>query len=119
VIEKYQTIVEKNQEYLKFFKSRSIRTDYDQKINASFDYAVARMNTILLRLIQHPLIANELECDVNKCQETLSRFYDYVKKFDDSKWFKWYYNICLHGIGERQFPYIRSLLNTVEAKTRD
>ena len=119
MIKLYQEIVEKNQEHLNFFKSRSIRTEYDQKINASFDYAVARMNTILLRLIQYPLVANELDHDVVRCQETLNKFYDYARKFDDSKWFKWYYKMSLHGIGERQFPYIRSLLNTVEAKTRD
>ena len=119
MIKKYQKIVEKNQEFLNFFKSRSIRTDYDQKINVSFDYAVARMNTILLRLIQYPLIANELEDEVDRCQETLNKFYEYARKFDDSKWFKWYYKMCIHGVGEKQFPYIRSLLNTVEAKTSD
>lgn len=119
MLEHYQGIVEQNQSNLSYFKTRYVATDFDLKINASYDVAVARMNSVLLRLIQYPMVALDVETDVDQCQDTLNKFCHYTKKYDESKWLKWYYKICLHGIGEKQFPYIRSLLNTVEAKARD
>lgn len=119
MLEHYQSIVEQNQSNLSYFKTRTRRTDFDRKVNASYDVAVARMNTVLLKLIQYPIVALDLEVEVDQCQGTLDKFYQYIKKYDNSKWLKWYHKICLHGIGEKQFPYIKSLLNTVEAKTRD
>jgi hypothetical protein len=116
MIEHYQAIVKQNQSNLSYFQKRSRRTEFDHKINASYDVAVSRMNTVLLKLIQYPISALELESRVDTCQNTLNKFYHYTKKYDESKWFKWYYRMCLHGIGEKQFHHIRSLLNTVEAK---
>jgi hypothetical protein len=119
MLQHYQSIVEQNQSNLSYFKTRNRTTEFDLKINASYDVAVARMNTILLKLIQYPAVAFDVEVEVDRCQKTLNRFHQHTKNYDESKWFKWYYKICIHGIGERQFPYIKSLLNTVEAKARD
>lgn len=119
MIEHYQAIVKQNQSNLYYFQTRSRGTQFDRKINASYDVAVSRMNTVLLKLIQYPISALELESEVDACQRTLNKFYHYTKKYDESKWLKWYYKICIHGIGEKQFPYIKSLLNTVEAPARD
>lgn len=119
MLEHYQSIVEQNQSNLNYFKTKPNITDFDQKIKASYDMAVARMNTVLLKLIQYPLVAVELEADVTSCQITLNKFYLYTKKYDNSKLFKWYYKICLHNIGKKQFPYIMSLMNIVDVKTRN
>ena len=115
----YESIVELNQHQLAYFKSRTNDTDFDRKINASYDVAVARINSALLILIQYPLVADELKKEVDACQNTLEKFYDYTMKYDRSRWFKLYYKIRLHMIGKNEIPYIKSLLNTVEVKARD
>lgn len=119
MIEHYQVIVKQNQSNLYYFQTRSRVTEFDRKINASYDVAVARMNTILLKLAQYPLTALTVEHEVNDCQTVLNKFYEYTRKHDGSKWFKWYYKMCLHRIGERQFPYIKSLMNLVDVKLKN
>ncbi len=40
-------------------------------LNASLDMAIARFNTILLRLIQYPLQAEEHSTEITECQRAI------------------------------------------------
>ena len=79
----------------------------------TLDKALQRFNTILLRLSQEPLLAEEHNFEVLECQKAISDFYDYTRKLMHSNnWFsKMYYRTCLHGIGMRRIPKIKRLLN--------
>lgn len=82
----------------------------------TLDKALQRFNTILLKLSQEPLLAEELNADVIYCQKAIHDFYKYSRKLTDANnWFsKLYYRTCLHGIGIKRIPKIKKLLNALD-----
>jgi hypothetical protein len=81
----------------------------------TLDKALQRFNTILLKLSEEPLLAEEHNLDVVQCQNCIQDFYRYTRKLIDSNnWFsKLYYKTCLHGIGTRRIPKIKLLLEKI------
>lgn len=79
----------------------------------TLDKALQRFNTVLLRLSEEPLLAEEHNMEVLECQQAIHDFYNYTVKLSNTdNWFsKIYYRTCLHGIGMRRIPKIRKLLN--------
>ena len=79
----------------------------------TLDKALQRFNTILLRLSQEPLLAEEHNFEVLECQQAIQDFYHYSRKLMHSNnWLmKIYYRTCLHGVGIRRIPKIKRLLN--------
>jgi hypothetical protein len=77
----------------------------------TLDKALQRFNTILLKLSQEPLLAEENNMEVLECQQAIQDFYKYSKKLMHSNnWLsKIYYRTCLHGIGMRRIPKIKRL----------
>jgi len=82
----------------------------------TLDVALQRFNTILLKLSEEPLLAEEYNMDVIECQTAINDFYRYSLKLTHSNsWFmKLYYRTCLHGIGIKRIPKIKKLLNRLD-----
>ena len=80
----------------------------------TLDYATTRFNTILLKLSQDQILAQENQVEVHECFEAIQAFYRNVQRYD--AWprpFKFLIGIVLHGIGTRRIPKIKRLLERV------
>jgi hypothetical protein len=82
----------------------------------TLDKALQRFNTILLKLSQEPLLAEEHNMEVIECQRAIHDFYGYCLKLINCRnWFmKMYYRTCLHGIGIKRIPKIKRLLQQLD-----
>ena len=81
----------------------------------TLDYATSRFNTILLRLSQDQILAQEHQVEVHECFEAIQSFYRNVKRYD--AWprpLKFIIGIVLHGIGTRRIPKIKRLLQRLD-----
>jgi hypothetical protein len=113
VIEKLQQYIQHNQTQLQYVRSLSPQND---KWTGTVDYAVARFNSILLKLINTPLKLDEHYGDIEECQRVIDSFVKHIRRYYEwPAWFKWYPKICIHGIGTRQIPRIKNLLNSIDA----
>ena len=83
---------------------------------ATLDKALQRFNTILLRLSQEPLLAEEHNLEVIECQKAIHDFYNYTQKhMNAGNWItRLYYRTCIHGIGSRRIPKIKKLHNKLD-----
>jgi hypothetical protein len=80
----------------------------------TLDYATARFNTILLKLSQDQILAQECQLEVLECFEAIQSFYRNVQRYDTwPRPFKFIIGIVLHGIGTRRIPKIKRLLERV------
>ena len=80
----------------------------------TLDYATTRFNTILLKLSQDQILAQEHRVEVHECFEAIQAFYRNVKRYE--AWpsiFRYIVGVVLHGIGTRRIPKIKRLLNQV------
>ena len=82
----------------------------------TLDKALQRFNTILIKLSQEPLLAEEHNMEVIECHQAIQDFYKYSTKLMNTRnWLsKMYYRTCLHGIGMRRIPKIKRLLNRLD-----
>lgn len=81
----------------------------------TLDYATSRFNTILIKLSQDQILAQEHQTDVHECFEAIQAFYHNVKRYDAwPKPFKFIIGIVLHGIGTRRIPKVRRLLQRLD-----
>ena len=84
------------------------------KYVGTLDYATARFNTILLKLSQDPLGADEHSNAIDECFNVIQRFYT-----DTKKYLTWPYllkpimALKLHLAGTIQIPKIKSLLEKI------
>ena len=80
----------------------------------TLDYATARFNTILLKLSQDQVMAQEHQVEVHECFEAIQAFYRNVKRYDACpRPFKFILDIVLHCIGTRRIPKIKKLHQTL------
>ena len=111
----FREYVVANQKIMQAIKDRVPGSVYVDKLFGTLDYATARFNTILLKLSQHPLLADEHLVDVFECKKAIDDFYKYTEQYRFGlKWLQWYYKIVLHGIGTRRIPKIKRLLEKIE-----
>ena len=81
----------------------------------TLDYATSRFNTIILKLSQDQILAQELQTDVHECFEAIQSFYRNVKRYDVCpRPFKFIMGIVLHSIGTHRIPKIKKLLNRLD-----
>ena len=81
----------------------------------TLDYATARFNTALLRMSENPLMLDELMPEARDCYEAIQAFYENTQRLITWPWmFKTVAKIMLHGIGTRQIPKIKKLLDKVD-----
>ena len=81
----------------------------------TLDYATTRFNTILLKLSQDQILAQEHRVEVHECFEAIQAFYRNVKRYE--AWpsiFRYIVGVVLHGIGTRRIPKIKRLLNALD-----
>jgi len=112
VITQLKKYVEENQKNLNYVRSIEPKND---KWIGTLDYAVARFNTLLLRLIQTPLNLDKNYYNIKRCQKIIDNFVKHIRRYQQwPRIIKWYPKICIHIIGVRQIPYIRNLLNNLD-----
>ena len=81
----------------------------------TLDYATARFNTALLRMSENPLMLDELMPEARDCYEAIQAFYENTQRLITWPWmFKQVAKIKRHGIGTRQIPKIKKLLDKVD-----
>jgi hypothetical protein len=88
---------------------------YNQMLTASMDVAIARLNTILLQLIQHPLEAEQCQAEVNLCQRAIDDFFGLIVDMDTWPTIThWWWRWRLHRVGTKKIPRIKTLLNNIQ-----
>lgn len=108
----FGSYVKRNQEVIDFV--RDVTPGHIDKYTGTLDYACARFNTILLKLSQHPLKADEHSNDVNDCFAIIQSFYEYTKRLINANWiFGPVFKLILHIKGTVQIPKIKILLDKV------
>ena len=78
----FREYVESNQTVVQFVKDAM--PGLNDKYIGTLDYATARFNTILLRLSEDPLKADQYRQDAIECFEIIQGFYAYTKKYINS-----------------------------------
>lgn len=86
----------------------------------TLDIASARLNSILIRLSEHPLLKSEYEQDVKICNEILNKFFRTTLKLRTwpkifIPFFKW----RLKRIGVKHIPKIKATYKAICKKTDD
>lgn len=111
MIAKYQDFVVQNQKMLNAVRSFQPSND---KWVGTLDYAVARLNTVILRLINTPLELDAKKNDLESCQASIMIFFKYVERYYQSPYYmKWYYHAIIHFIGKLKIPRVKKLLNSL------
>ena len=109
-----QYVIE-NKKVIELVKNKDQNDHVLGKYYGTLDYATARFNTILLKLSQDRLLEDKLKDDVRDCFDIIQKFYKNVKRYESWPFFtKPFFKTVLHGIGTRQIPTIKKLLNRVE-----
>ena len=109
-----QYVIE-NKKVIELVKNKDQNDHVLGKYYGTLDYATARFNTILLKLSQDRLLEDKLKDDVRDCFDIIQKFYKNVKRYESWPFFtKPFIKTVLHGIGTRQIPTIKKLLNRVE-----
>ena len=85
------------------------------KYVGTLDYATARFNTILLRLSEDPIMLDEFMPEARDCFDSIQSFYKNTQRLITWPWlFKPIAKVVLHGIGTRQIPKIKRLMDKVD-----
>tara|TARA_Y100001937_G_C7112134_1_gene328185 strand:+ start:311 stop:649 length:339 start_codon:yes stop_codon:yes gene_type:complete len=108
----FREYVENNQTVVQFVK------DYmpgeNDKYIGTLDYATARFNTILLRLSEDPLMADQYKIDVQECYQIIHNFYRNFKWFTTANSFlRPFLKLILHYQGTIHIPKIKLLLEKI------
>ena len=104
--------VRENQQVMEFVQ-HAIPGAIDKYIG-TLDYATARFNTILLKLSQDPLGADEHNNEIDECFNIIQSFYR-----DTKSYLTWPYlakpimAVKLHWAGTTQIPKIKFLLEKI------
>ena len=86
----------------------------NDKYTGTLDYATARFNTILLRLSEDPLKADQHNREVQECFDIIQDFYSYTIKFTNGhKIFRPLIKLILHYKGTIHIPKIKFLLEKI------
>jgi len=108
----FRSYVERNQEVIDFVND--VTPGYMDKYTGTLDYACARFNTILIKLSQDPLKADQHQHDVSEFFVIIQDFYKYTKRFSNTHpIIKPVIKLVLHYKGKIQIPKIKLLLEKV------
>ena len=104
--------VKRNQEVIQFVKD-AMPGSIDKYVG-TLDYASARFNTILIKLSQDPLLADQYKDDVKECFEAIRAFYDHTQKYIHAHYIiRPLYAFFLFVIGTTKIPKIKILLGKI------
>ena len=108
----FNDYVKQNQEVIQFVKD-AMPGSIDKYVG-TLDYASARFNTILIKLSQEPLMADQHKNDVQECFQALHSFYNNTKRFVHAPYIiKPLYSFLLFVIGTTRIPKIKFLLEKI------
>ena len=108
----FREYVKQNQTVIQFVKD--VTPGEIDKYTGTLDYASARFNTILLKLSQDPLRADEHSHEIEECFRVIQNFY-----IDTKRYLTWPYllkpimKLKLHWSGTTQVPKIKFLLEKI------
>ena len=108
----FRSYVERNQKVIDFVND--VTPGYIDKYTGTLDYACARFNSILLKLSQDPLKADQHRHDVDECFSIIQDFYEHTKRFTNASFIiRPVIKIILHYKGKVQIPKIKFLLEKI------
>ena len=108
----FRDYVKHNQEVIQFVKDAMPGTI--DKYVGTLDYASARFNTILIKLSQEPLMADQHKDEVKECFDAIHSFFNTTKKYTQAHYItKPLYSLLLYVIGTTRIPKIKLLLEKV------
>lgn len=108
----FRDYVKQNQEVIQFVKD-AMPGSIDKYVG-TLDYASARFNTILIKLSQDPLLADQHKDDVKECFDTIHSFYSNTKKYIQAPYVsKPFYSFLLYVLGKIRIPKIKLLLEKI------
>lgn len=111
MIGKIKTYIKQNQAHLQYVRSVEPQND---KWTGTVDYAVARFNTVLLKLINTPLDLDRHWLDIQECQSILNGFVEHIRRYHKwPTWMRWYNHLMIHYTGKFKIPRIKKLLNNL------
>ena len=103
-----RSYVRENQQVMEFV--RHATPGAIDKYIGTLDYATARFNTILLKLSQDPLSADEHRNEIEECFGIIQSFYNDTKRYVTCAYiFKPIMALKLHYTGTTQIPKIKFL----------
>ena len=108
----FKDYVKHNQEVIQFVKD-AMPGSIDKYVG-TLDYASARFNTILLKLSQEPLMADQYKDEIKVCFNAIHSFYNYTKKYVHAPYImKPLFSLVLYVIGKTSIPKIKLLLEKI------
>jgi len=114
LVKSLDAMVRQNQDIIEYLRHAHRIGDYGMLVG-SLDYAIARINTIILRLSQYPLLADEYFSELQSCHYSVRAFHlNMVRTESWPGFLRWYPEFRTHRIGRKQFPRISKLLNSIE-----
>jgi len=118
-VKRLDAMVRQNQDIIEYLRHAHYIGDYGMLVG-SLDYAISRINTIILRLSQYPLLADEYFAELKSCHNSVRAFHKNMARTETWPAFlRWYPEFRTHWIGRKQFPRIARLLARVENSVRD
>ena len=119
LVKSLDAMVRQNQDIIEYLRHAHRIGDYSMLVG-SLDYAIARINTVILRLSQYPLLADEYFAELKSCHCSVRLFHlNMVRTETWPRFLQWYPRFRLHRIGIKKFPQIAVLLARVENSVRD
>lgn len=107
-----RSYVRENQQVMEFV--RHATPGVIDKYIGTLDYATARFNTILLKLSQDQLSADEHRNEIEECFGIIQSFYNDTKRYITWAYvFKPIMALKLHYTGTTQIPKIKFLLEKI------
>ena len=118
-IKRLDAMVRQNQDIIEYLRHAHYIGDYSMLVG-SLDYAISRINTVILRLSQYPLLADEYFSELKSCHNSVRAFHKNMVRTETwPRFLRWYPRFRLHRIGIKKFPQIAVLLARVENSVRD
>ncbi len=119
LVKSLDAMVRQNQDIIEYLRHAHRIGDYGMLVG-SLDYAIARINTVILRLSQYPLLADRYFSELESCHNSVRAFHlNMVRTETWPTFLQWYPRFRLHRIGIKKFPRIAVLLARVENSVRD
>jgi hypothetical protein len=73
-IKRLDAMVRQNQDIIEYLRHAHYIGDYSMLVG-SLDYAISRINTVILRLSQYPLLADEYFAELKSCHNSVRAFH--------------------------------------------
>ena len=118
-VKRLDAMVRQNQDIIEYLRHAHYIGDYGMLVG-SLDYAISRINTVILRLSQYPLLADEYFAELKSCHNSVRAFHKNMVRTESwPNFLRWYPEFRTDWIGRKQFPRIARLLARVENSVLD